>query len=436
MVNIKPFQGYRYNTEKVRMENAFSPPYDVINPAMQEELYKKSAYNIVRIILGKDEKDDNETENKYTRAASFFRSWLKSGHIKQDDKPHMYVYSQEFLVGGKKMERTGLITTTELEALGKNILPHEFTLSGPKVGRKILLEKTEANFGQIFSIYLDKKMVVESILENEKNKAAEFDVADFEGIRHKLWIIKDETAIKKIIEIMRDKKIFIADGHHRYETSLEYSKEHPDNEKAKYIMMTLVNIMNKGLVILPTHRLVKDISVDAAKLIDGLKRNFSIEIFESGKDNGKEAREKMFKGMKTNESKHAFGMYLGGNRYSVLTLTDEKVMDQKAKGHAKPWRRLDVSILHTLILDGLLGIDTNKPEKQQYIEYMKDTKDAVDECVEKVKSCACKVVFFMNPTKIDEVVDVAESGERMPQKSTFFYPKVYTGLVMYRFGEK
>ena len=436
MVNVKPFQGYRYNTEKVKMGDVFSPPYDVINSWMQEELYKKSDYNIVRIILGKDENGDNDTENKYTRAAAFFTSWINSGYLKQDEKPHIYVYSQEFLVAGEKRERTGFISTIELEELGKNILPHEFTLKGPKIGRKILLEKTEANFGQIFSIYFDPKMVVESILEKEKENTPEFDVVNGENIRHRLWVIKDEGDIRKITKSMHNQKIFIADGHHRYETSLEYSKEHPENEKAKYIMMTLVNMMNKGLVIFPTHRLVKGISIDAAQLTEGLKHNFNIETFESVKDNGAEARKKMFDEMKKNESKHAFGLYLGGNMYFVLTLMDEKFMDEKAKDHAEPWRRLDVSILHTLILDGLLGIDTNKAEKQHYIEYMKDTKDAVDECVDKVKSGACKAVFFMNPTKIEEVVNVAESGERMPQKSTFFYPKVYTGLVMYGLGEK
>ncbi|MCK4335330.1 MAG: DUF1015 domain-containing protein [Candidatus Aenigmarchaeota archaeon] len=432
MVNILPFRGYRYDKERVDIGKVVSPPYDVINPKFQEELYRRSDYNIVRIILGKDEGEDNESENKYTRAYGFFESWIEGGYLKPDGKPCIYVYSQEFEVSGEKKERTGFVAVVELEEFGKNILPHEFTLKGPKIGRRLLLEKTKANFGQIFSIYLDQEKRIDSILGKEKKKPPEFDVTDEEGIRHRFWVINDEEMIKGVAEEMRDKKVFIADGHHRYETSLEYSKDHPENGKAKYTMMTLVNMKNEGLVILPTHRLVNELEpFDREQLIDRLKQNFDIETIEFEETNEKGRKGEMFKKMKS--EKHSFGMYLGDNRYFVFTLKDEGVMDKKVKDCSNPWKRLDVSVLHTLVLEDLLGIDTTKPEKQHHVEYVKDTKDAVDECVAKVKNGESQIALFMNPTRIEEVEEVAENGDKMPQKSTFFYPKVYTGFVIYKF---
>lgn len=434
MVDIRPFRGYRYDKEKVDIRNVVSPPYDVISPEFREELYRRSDCNIVRIILGKDEGGDNDSENKYTRASDFFNSWIENGYLKPDDRPCIYIYSQEFEVRGKKKDRTGFVAVVELEQLGKNILPHEFTLKGPKVGRRLLLEKARANFGQIFSIYLDQEKKIDSILDRKKENPPEFDMTDDEGIRHRLWVIKKDETIKMIVKEMKNKKIFIADGHHRYETSLEYSNDHPEDKKAKCIMMTLVNMKNEGLVILPTHRLVKDLDdFDKEQMIDNLKTNFDMKIMEFDESTEKEKREEMFKKMREDPGKHFFGMFLGDNKYFVFTLKDEGAMDEKAKDRSKPWRKLDVSILHVLILEDLLGIDTTKPEKQRHVEYIKGTKDAVEECVAKVKKGECQIAFFMNPTKIEEVEEVAGNGDRMPQKSTFFYPKVYTGFVMYKF---
>lgn len=433
MVNIRPFPGCRYNKEKVDIKDVVSPPYDVINPKFQDELYARSDYNIVRIILGKEQEGDND-ENKYTRAADFFRSWLEGGYMKQDDKPSIYVYSQEFDVAGDKKERTGFVANVELEEFGKNILPHEFTLKGPKVGRRLLLEKAKANFGQIFSLYLDQEKKIDSILEKAKESPPEYDMKDEDGIRHRMWIVDDEEIIKAVKERMKNRKIFIADGHHRYETSLEYSKDHPENDNTKYIMMTLVNMKNEGLVILPTHRLVKGLeSFDRKQLIDRLKEKFDIETLEFNDKNEREKRKEMFTKMCENEGKHAFGIYAGGDRYYFFTLKDENSMEERVEDRSKPWKRLDVSILHILVLEDLFGIDTTKPEKQHHVEYIKDTKDAVSECLDKVKKGESQISFFMNSTKIEEVEEVAEMGDRMPQKSTFFYPKVYTGFVVYRF---
>ncbi|UCC91678.1 MAG: DUF1015 family protein, partial [Candidatus Aenigmatarchaeota archaeon] len=172
---------------------------------------------------------------------------------------------------------------------------------------------------------------------------------------------------------------------------------------------------------------------DGNQLIDLLKTNFDIEVLEFDETNEKENREEMFKRIKEKREKHSFGMYSGDNKYFVFTLKDEGVMDEKAKDRSKPWKRLDVSMLHILVLEDILGIDTTKPEKQHHVEYVKDTKNAVDECITRVKNGECQIAFFMNPTRIEEVEEVAENGERMPQKSTFFYPKVYTGFVIYRF---
>lgn len=434
MVNIRPFKGCRYDKSKVNIKDVVSPPYDVINPKFQEQLYRRSDYNIVRIILGKDDTEDNEDKNKYTRAAYFFRKWIDEGYMKEDESPCIYVYSQEFDVNGEKKERTGFVATVELEEFGKNILPHEFTLKGPKVGRRLLLEKTGANFGQIFSIYLDQEKKIDSMLESEKRNPPEFDMKDEEGIRHRLWVIDDDDTIRNISREMKDKKIFIADGHHRYETSLEYSRDHPENEKTKYIMMTLVNMKNEGLVVLPTHRLVGGLDeFDKEQLIERMKENFHVDVLEFDQRTEKARREEMFSRMRKNQGRHSFGMYLGGSRYFVFSLISEEAMEKRVKDRSGPWKKLDVSILHILVLEDLLEIDTTKPEKQKHVEYVKDTKDAVEECISKVKSGECQIAFFTNPTKIEEVEKVAEKGERMPQKSTFFYPKVYTGFVIYRF---
>lgn len=429
MVEIAPFRGYRYNTEKVDLAKVVTPPYDVISPEMQEKFYERSEYNIARIIKGKVFEDDDENNNQYTRARDYFQRWIDEGILVQDDEEAIYIYSQEFEIAGNKRERTGFIALIKLEEFGKGVRPHEFTLSGPKADRLNLLRATKAHFGQIFSLYSDPERRIDRVLERFKNTPL-VDIKDDEGIRHRLWKITDSNAIGMIRSEMAEKPLFIADGHHRYETALNYSKE---NEKARYCMMTFVNMQNEGLVILPTHRIIKNLEdFRVKKLEEGLRENFDIETFEFAEGNEVEMRETMLSLLRKRylEGKHAFGMYCSNNKYYLLTLKSNELIN-RIPG-PKALRKLDVTILHTLILEQLLGIDKARLEKGLNVEYIKDIGDAIEEGIRKVDSRSHQIIFFMNPTKVEEVQAVADRGGRMPQKSTFFYPKVYTGFVIYR----
>lgn len=447
MVEIIPFKGYRYNENKVEeFEKVISPPYDVIKPKLQNELYEKSPYNIVRIIKGKKFDGDDEKNNKYTRARDFLKKWIDEEILKKDEKEAIYVYSQKFKINGKENERTGFIALLKLEEFCKGILKgkkdcsgvhqHEETLPKDIEDRLNLLRATRANFGQIFSIYSDSTKAIDDILENTKKNNPLMSVRDDEGVLHRLWALNNNDLIKKIINEMRDKKIIIADGHHRYKTALQYSKE---NKNAKYRMMTFVNLQDKGLVILPTHRLIRNIeNFNKEELLKNLKNNFEIETLNFNSKKELEKRKTMFNSMKEKfeEGKNAFGMYCKTNKYYVLTLKNESLIENK-EHHSTAWKKLDVTILHKLILEKLLGIDKEKLAKESVqsisnVEYIKGIGNAVSESIRKVNEENYQIVFFMNPTKIEEVEKIAGNHETMPQKSTFFYPKVYTGFVIYK----
>ncbi len=448
MVTILPFQGYRYDKGKVgEFSSVVSPPYDVINAELQRKLHAASQYNVAHIIKGRKFENDTEENNEYTRAAEFLNEWTAKGVLLKDGRPSIYVLAQDFEVEGKQMTRTGFIALLKLEDLCmasdadktcKGVHQHEETLPKDIQDRLSLLKATKANFGLIFAIYSDQEMTVDDILEKNMVETPLMTVKDDDGVTHKLWAIDDESDLKEIIEVLDNKYVIIADGHHRYKTALQYSKENPDVESAKYRMMAFVNVMNKGLVILPTHRLVQGVeNFDSKKLVEALRTDFDIEEFEYV-DDDKDARQKMFNKMNEmfRDRKHAFGLYCKDGKYYTLVLKDEKLMDD-ITGHSDAWRHLNVTILHKLILEDRLGIDKSKLasgtiEGGSYIEYIKSIGNAVQKSIDKVNEKDYQAVFFMNPTRIKEVEEVATNHETMPQKSTFFYPKVYTGFVMHR----
>jgi uncharacterized protein (DUF1015 family) len=313
---------------------------------------------------------------------------------------------------------------------------HEETLSKDIEDRLKCLSATRANFGLIFSIYSDETMTIDSILENKMKAPPLMEVADDDGITHRLWGIDNEDDIKKIKDVMEKRYIIIADGHHRYKTALRYSQENPDMDSAKYRMLAFVNTMNKGLVILPTHRLIQKVeNFNSQNLLASLSKDFEIEAFEFIDDDS-EARTNMFKSLKEHftQEKHAIGLYCNDGKYYSMVLKNENILDSIAD-HSKAWKSLDVTILHKLILEDRLGLDKKKIadgsiEGGSYIEYIKAVGDAVSKSVDKVNNSGYQALFFMNPTKVKEVEDVATNHETMPQKSTFFYPKVYTGFVI------
>ena len=424
-----------------------SPPYDVISSELQKKLHEASEYNIAHLIKGKKSSNDSEEDNEFTRARKMLDEWVEKGVLVKEEKPAIYVLAQDFEVEGNRMTRAGFVALvkledmcalTDTEGMCTGVHQHEETLPKDIEDRLKLLSNTQANFGLIFSIYTDPERVIDGIIEETMKENPLMEVSDEDGITHRLWAIAEDGAISRIRDAMNDKYIIIADGHHRYKTALRYSKEHPENASAGYRMLAFVNTMNPGLVILPTHRLVQGIEgFDCAKLINELSEDFAVERFEYSGDDG-DARKAMFGAMKDHfeAGKHALGMYCNDGKYYSLVLENEHRMDA-IPDHSDAWKHLDVTILHKMILEDRLGIDPNKVasgtiEGGSFVEYIKAVGDAVQKSVDKVNKMGYQAVFFMNPTKVEEVEAVATNHETMPQKSTFFYPKVYTGFVINR----
>lgn len=439
MVKVVPFKSYRYNKEKVEnLSNVVSPPYDVIEGEKVDELQNKSEHNIAWVIKNKPTEEDTESDNQYTRARDILHKWIENDILKEEDEESFYVYGQNFEVHGKEMFRFGFIGLLRLEDFATEepeegtfagVLQHEETMPKDIQDRLNLSRQCMAQFGQIFVIYPDHEGNVDDVLEDAMENDAVIDITDNEGVRHRIWKISDAESKDAIQKHMQDKYVIIADGHHRYKTALALMRENPDLEAAKYRMLTFVNIDNPGLVVLPTHRLVQNIEdFSKEELLEKLKVYFTV--------NASPDREKMFELMEDRfeAAKHAFGLYMDDGNFYTLTLKDENIMDEVLADKSEELRKLDVSILHALILDRMLGIGKEKLAESSisgggYVEYIKDIGDAVEESIEAVNN-DYQAVFFMNPTKVEEVEAVSKNFECMPSKSTFFYPKVYTGFTI------
>lgn len=442
MAKIIPFKGILYNKEKIRdMKDVVAPPYDVISPAEQEELYKRHENNVVRLILGKESSSDTPDNNRYSRARDSFDSWQRDSILIKDAFPSIYVYSQEYHLGEtegfEKKRRLGFIALSKLEDFGEGkIHPHENTLAKPKEDRLKLMQHCNANFSSIFGLFSDPSKRIDSVLKDYMRHSPLYDLVDDAGMRHTLWAIRDNRAIQIITGVLSDKQIFIADGHHRYETAINYRNEmrrklpnFTGEELYNYVMMYFTNTNSEGLSILPIHRLVSNLSdFDKKKIVEKAGEFFNIEKLSFNESDEKTAKQKLFSDMKERgEKEHIFGMYLGDDDYTLLTLKDEDVLDKLITNSRHPsWKKLDVTILHTLLIDKVLRISEKNLAEQKNITYT----ISGDEAIKDVKAGKYQIALFLNPTKIEEVKDVATAGEKMPQKSTFFYPKLITGLVM------
>lgn len=433
-MDIKAFKGYRYDPSVVQNAGrCIAPPYDVIDADQQQRLYAQNDYNIVRITRGMTQPGDNESDNVYTRAAQFLKKYLADGALKQDAQESIYVYRQEFEARGHRMCRTGFVALGKLEGYGGTIKPHEQTLAGPKTDRLNLMRTTKAQTGQIFMLYDDGSKTIDAILDNACLGKELTKYADEDGVLHQLFAITDAKTISQIHDFMRQRQVFIADGHHRYETANTYFQE-THNPSADYHLMTFINTHNEGLVVLPTHRLIKNIhnfSVD--KFLGELKSFFDVARLAFANETEKTARQEVMAlalDLEFEENQHAFGMYFGDGAFYVATLREVAVMDEVAGDHSEPWRQLDVAILHKLILEKMLGIGEAALAAETNVEYIKDFKKNIQKAVEKVDKGEGQGLFFMNPTRAQEIEAVAAHGERMPQKSTFFYPKIFSGLVL------
>lgn len=433
-MQIKPFKAFRFDKAVVGdVGSCIAPPYDVISDAQQEELYKKSEHNIVRIIKGKTNTSDNGDNNQYTRAAGYLKNWIKQGVLKQDAADTIYAYVQDFELAGIQFQRLAFIALARLEEFGDVVRPHEQTLNKPMLDRLSLKEATTADFGLVFMLYEDEQEIADKIIEQAATTEPLIDFIDEQDVRHRLFIIIAKEDIQQIVNMMNNKSCVIADGHHRYTTGLTYSKE-SDNPAAKYQMLAFANISHKGLIVLATHRLAGNLeNFSFEKLISELKENFELtELKFDSPESKMDSRRKMLEQMKNehDHDKNAFGIYGTNNAFYVAVLRDKKSMDSVMPDMSSAWRTLDVSILHKLILEKILGIDEEKLAKGENLQYVKDTPNAIDDSISQVDSGKKQAAFFMNPVKMQQLKLVTEAGERMPQKSTYFYPKIFTGLTI------
>ncbi|MHC4622876.1 MAG: DUF1015 domain-containing protein [Planctomycetota bacterium] len=436
MMEVRPFNAYRYDVGVVGdVGNCVAPPYDIISPAQQEQLYQKSEYNIVRITRGKKTPSDNGSDNQYTRAAGYLGSWIEKGALKQDSQEAIYAYVQDFQLAGRCLQRFSFIALARLEEFGKVVRPHEQVMKEPMLDRLNLKRATKAKFGLVFMIYEDQQNIADKVIENAARQSPIIDFTDEQRVRHCLFAITAKDDIDAIAEMMRDKSCIIADGHHRYTTGLTYSRENPD-PAARYQMLAFCNVCHEGLVVLATHRLLNNVPAFAFEtLMAQVRRNFEISeyLFDSAR-NKAEARKRMLTQMQKEHdgNKNAFGIYGGNGAFYVAVLKDAMAMDSMAPEKSHPWRSLDVSVLHKLLLEKLLRIGEQQLAEGSYVEYVKDTSDAIDASISMVDNRQKQAAFFMNPPKVEQIQMVTEKGERMPQKSTYFYPKVYTGLTIHK----
>lgn len=438
MARIYPFRAWRYNSSAVRLEDAVTQPYDKISPAMQQAYYQRSPYNLVRIILGLPELFDAErSESVYTRAARDFHEWREQGILIQEKEPCVFAYSQRFKMPGSEIvkERRGFIALGKLHDYSEQVVHrHEQTLSKPKSDRLNLLKATRAHFGQIFMLYSDPAGSVDSILYDGAGPA-EAEVIDEYGVLHRMWRISDPAIIRLLASAMDDKKLIIADGHHRYETALNYAKEHapaqtthtescnPPLPQPQYpeaaVMMTFVSMDSDGLVILPTHRVVHSLpAFDANAFVRAAEQFFTVEKLPPG-DAGRNLER-----LKAQRGPAFIAVTRNGD---FLLRSKPEAVNAALRDVPERQRQLDLTQLHAIVLGQLLGLDAEKVREQTNIRYLRDASEAT----EQVHRGEADVAFLTNPVTMEQLREVAFAGDVMPQKSTDFYPKLLSGLTIY-----
>ena len=433
MVEIAPFKGMVYNKEKIKkFDDVMSPPYDIISEDMQNELYNKNEYNFVKLILGKISPNDIETNNRYTRAKQLFDAWQKQEILVPSNAPAIYPYKVDYTVNKTKKQMNGFFVILKLDPEYKYVKAHEKTLAKPKADRLNLMRACYANLEPIQLMYMDQNDSIRKTMDAALDMPL-IKVKGYDGFTHQLWRLDDPKTVKTIVDELKKKILFIADGHHRYQTSINYAQEKKEqtgnkdqNAPFNYIMVVLCNMFDPGLSILPTHRLIKMSKVKSDDLIRKLEKYFTVEkkLIEDKRKDYQKTGKKIMDDIAT-EKNHTFALY-AKDVYYILTLKDEHIMDALAKDHSKTWRTLDVSILHKLILEQFLGI--NEKNLEDHVKYTRVDAEAI----QFVDDEKYDFSFFINATKIDQLKIIADASEHMPQKSTYFLPKMLSGLVMYK----
>jgi uncharacterized protein (DUF1015 family) len=432
MVEIKPFKGITYNKEKNKdLDDLMSPPYDIISKKLQEELYDKSNYNFVRLILGKQYDSDTEKDNRYTRAKKDYDKWLTDEILIQSEEPAIYPYQITYELNGKTKKMNGFFTLLKLDKDYKLVKAHERTLSKPKADRLKLMRACKSNLEPIQLLYIDEQdEILQSI--NKIKGAPLIRVTGYDSFNHQIWKISDKQMIETVKNRLENEILFIADGHHRYQTAINFAEEQAkqsnvsDNDAPyNYRMVILVNMFDDGLAILPTHRLIKMSSIDRKNLIRHIRKYFIVEEFDLKTDDKTKLIVKEISNKLKTKNEHKFALFFKDGYY-LLTLKDKDIMNTLANDHSETWRTLDVSILHKIILEHIMGITQDTLE--DHIKYTRDDEEAVSFVQDDTFDCS----VLMNATKINELKIIADGGEHMPQKSTYFLPKMLSGLVVYK----
>ncbi len=430
MPNIQPFEGLRYNLAQIgSLSDVVAPPYDVIDPALQDALYEKHPNNVVRLILNKMLPTDDEQNNRYTRSARKLKNWKEEGVLQKDSKPAIYVYHEIFTVGDKEYTRKGFMCGCEAVPFGEGmVFPHEITMSGPKLDRLMLTTACKTNFSQIFGLYPDEKNEVQNLLEEATLNLTPLEATDHLGVIHRMWVVDDQEVVAKVVEMMGPKPIFIADGHHRYETACNYRKQVREqgllttDHPANHVLMVCVAMEDPGLIVLPTHRLFRNVKEFSQEDLFALLGD-SFAITTVGE--GPAAAAKAWTLIEMQDDQGTMALYTGKDRkWSLIRQTEagRAKMDEVAAERQPEWRALGVAILHRLVIDKLLGLEGH--DKPKYVH-------EVAEVVENLENKADEfpLAALVSPATVAQIQELSLVRERMPAKSTYFYPKLITGFV-------
>lgn len=429
MADVRAFRAFRYELGRIgNLSDVVAPPYDVIDPALQQALYDRSPYNAIRLILNKELPTDNNTENRYTRAAHTLRDWLAEDILTQDSARALFVYHQDFEVEGQQHTRRGFLARVRLEPFGSGrIYPHEQTMAGPKADRLKLFRATGMNLSPVFGLFPDPENEVMQALDRAISRSLPLHATDHLGVVSKLWPVTDQHVTSAVTGLLGPRPVFIADGHHRYETGLRYLEEQrtagevrDDEAPANFILMMLVSMSDPGLLILPTHRLISGLpDLKAEQLADILGSHFHLEKIGQGEPGARDTWE-MLEADGTQEVL-GFGTVADGI-WQTARLKTPAAMEQLAPNQSPAWRGLAVSLLHVLVLDHLLAGKLGVKGECKFVHLLR-------EVTESVAGRQCQLAALVPPAQMKHVEQIAGNLEKMPPKSTYFYPKLLSGLV-------
>ncbi len=435
MVQIEAFQGLRYDLAHVgSLSDVIAPPYDVIDPEFQNQLYEVHPTNVIRLILNRDEPGDETGDEKYERAARYLKQWQREGVLSEESHAAIYVYHQEFSYAGNTFIRKGFMCRMQLEKLGKgNVYPHEETHSAAKVDRLKLFNATRANLSQIFGIYPDEENQAQKILEQAIMGKTPLEATDHLGVVHRLWVVDDLQTIGDLQASMGDKAMFIADGHHRYETACNYqqqlkeSGELTDVHPANCVMTMCVSMNDDGMIVLPTHRLFKGLpQYDSATLISKIDSAFDCQVIGTGS----ELAESVWEQIEVDDAQDTVGLYCPVDDTWVLATLNTDGLERLAavaSDRTDDWQGLGVSILHRLLVQTCLGHESLP--KPKYVHLVQEVVDSLNQGSDDDGE-AFGLAALVMPATLDHIRTISKNGERMPAKSTYFYPKLLSGLVI------